>query len=530
VAGGGRPLFGGQGGGGDVVTNDQLISDLVARGAAAGDRFLRESTIGSNNVIVGIQNTQTAEFLLNSARLDAQATRRVVSPGVMEVREVRIRARLVDWKKADVNMLTFTGTWPTVGTWLDKSGNGNTETAVGTPQWVRSAINGKPGVQIANGSYFTSTAANLFTSGAARTVIAVCKPGTVGGRIRVFRVASPQMTFEYLANGGNTFILSNGFSTNGTLAANPTIAGVPVILQWTHDASAAGVDQFVRFRINGVDQGVVNGNVTSDTGTQGWATGSDVANQVNNLDGPICELLTFDGMLSWNEQEALYNDLASDYAASIQAPVQVLAAGDSTTAGAGDGTTAAKGGWRSYISAGRPNFQFVGGIYTPHSTFGETDNKRAWARNEGHSGKTSAADSGGIGGPQFQSYLTTAGMRPRLVMLQIGQNDPGAGIAAATTAANIADMSDLAYAIDPTIQILIMAAAKRRSNNSANNAVIVAQRALIAAAISGKTNVIGFGTPTDVADINYVDDDHTNDTGYQSRAADWDALLTSVGY
>lgn len=450
---------------------------------------------------------------------------------------------LNEWKRADLNRITRAGTWPTVASWLDASGVGaagsRDETATGTPQWLANAINGRPGIVTANGSYFSNTITNLHGDRAPRTVFIVCKSNNAtGGRLRNFRVAGQQYMCSFI-NSGGFIIYSDAVAVTGRIVDTPSISGVPMILEYSFDGNTAAAAAAVpRLRINGVDHGVVSGTMGVETGTTGFATGTDIASQTLNWVGPICEVIDFTRTLAPFEKFAITNAyLAPWYSVPCPLTTQVMALGDSTTAGAGDALTTAAGGWRRSVSDRHPKLQFIGGLYGPLSVLAETDNGGVWKRSEGHTGFTSGpivppGAGQGIGGPQLAGYLGVLGTVPDLIMLQIGQNDAGLGTyTAAQTASNISDILDLIYVMAPACKVLVMRANRMRSNNAAANAVILAQGTTVANAIAGKPNVLGgLLFPPDQPDANYVDDNHQNSIGYAGNADVWDAALSAFGY
>lgn len=459
----------------------------------------------------------------------------VAPAGVLNVGGISMPG-LVQWKRGDTVTLAAAASWPNMTAWPDKSGLANNEAAVGTPTWLPNGINQRPGAVFSASNYFSSAAANLITAGTQRTVIMVIKPtNATGGRLFTFRVSGAQFICQLLNSGGFLYY-ADGVSTNARIIDVPVINGIPLILEFSYDASAAGAQAAVRIRINGVDHGVTAATPVSDTGGQGWATGSDIANQSLNFVGVIGETFVFSRVLSPVEKAAIENAyLAPYYTIPCALPTQVLGLGDSTTLGLGDASTQAIGGWRKAVSDLHPNLQFVGGVYAPASVAG--DGTGPWNRNEGHSGFTSGpivppGAGQGIGGPQLVSYLTTAGTIPDLVLLQIGQNDAGLGTyTAAQTGTNVAAIVDTIYAFAPAAKVIVMRSNRRRSNQAANNVVILAQAATIAAAIAGKPNVLGpLEIPPDQPDANYIDDDHFNVAGYAANAAAWHQALVARGY
>lgn len=473
----------------------------------------------------------------------ANPTPSLESPGVINVAGYSIPG-LVAWGRAD-NLTTAAGaSWPAVTAIADQTGLATTAqplVAVGAPTLVANAINGRPGINCvpATPTYMTNVTASLpMGDRGARTTFFVGQANSVAGGYQIsFRQAAGAFLDAHRNSASTIFAHLGGSGDNQTLTDLPTIANVPHVWEHVHDGrqAIAGADSAARVLIDGVDKGITAGGfAVAETGTAGWSVGGFAGDAGNGWAGTFCEYMVFNRSLSAFERDLIRAYISAWYGIPCTFRVEHMNWGDSTAYGTGNAATIAAGGFRSALYALHPNLQSVGSFYTPKG------GDATFNRCEGNVGFNSGTDPAtGLGG-SLQAALLTA-HRPRLMTLQIGENDAALSLfSAAATGLNVRALCDTFYAASPDTKIIVARAIKMTSANAAVNAVIVAQAAQIEAALVGSPNVLACGPggtrcliPPDalLPDSLYADTLHLLPAGAAIVVANmWHPALLAAGY
>lgn len=198
------------------------------------------------------------------------------------------------WLKADAGV-TLSGS--DVTNWADQSGNGNDVAATGTPPvFNSSSINSLPGITF-NASTPTpleNSISSVLTAGSDRHIIVVSKPSNPqGGTLICFRFTSLDSTWDVLTLGGAQYFWSDGSDLANTSAAVDYTA-TPIAVEFT---GQVGSPPTVDINTTSITLTTAN-NVTTESGTTGFAIGERPSSPGQGWFGDICEVLVYDHVLS----------------------------------------------------------------------------------------------------------------------------------------------------------------------------------------------------------------------------------------
>lgn len=171
-------------------------------------------------------------------------------------------------------------------TWTDKTGNGHSASAVGTP--TTTTLGGKTALNLSGGVYFNSGASNIITAGAAFTAAFAGRSlNNVGGALFTARQSTQYEGCLVLDVGGLGWTNQslNYYGGDGsTSPANVQLTTAPGSLitaaggfhiVWSFPASGSAPTVY----INGTAFTTSSGVRITETGTTGFMIGTDSANQ-----------------------------------------------------------------------------------------------------------------------------------------------------------------------------------------------------------------------------------------------------------
>lgn len=222
----------------------------------------------------------------------------------------------------------------------DMSGNGNTlTTAVGSPVFIASSINGKNGIRFSGGTQYLAGASNVVSAGATRYISAVVAPTaatgafTVGGPIYQFNSTAPSLGGYVGITGGLTYGYSST-ATSNAISSPPPILGRAVAFEMGTTAGSVPT-----YAINGTTYGASATTVLSDTGTAGFSIGG-LQTSAESFFGDIDEVLVYSGTPSGTDLGNLryYEEVEYDIAMAGATGVLTYSCVDCVVGG-GTGTT-----------------------------------------------------------------------------------------------------------------------------------------------------------------------------------------------
>jgi lysophospholipase L1-like esterase len=204
---------------------------------------------------------------------------------------------------------------------------------------------------------------------------------------------------------------------------------------------------------------------------------------------------------------------------------RVMPAGDSITTGVGDSNSF---GYRDHLITrlGFGSVNFVGTFRSPASAY------------------TFDLDNEGLGGDRADQLearlpyaLVTAMPTPNpagsKVLVHIGTNDLGQGVANSTIVQNVDDIVDIIDSYDPSISVYVALIVP--NTNSADDALITSFNSALAARVAQlqatKSNLYlvdmnsAFKQNASWRSTYFADEVHPNDAGYQVMAAEWERLI-----
>lgn len=216
------------------------------------------------------------------------------------------------WLRSDLGVDSTTNPGE-VTSWADQSGAGiiTSLTAISTrptysstggpnnvPRIIGNAALGS-GVRLGSGT-------NLITAGSNRTVYVVCKAVTqgTGGSLVTFRRSGALCTLQLYSS---SFVYSDGVSINNNTSPNfPSITGTTIV-RYRYSSGSK-----IECRINGADQTITGGNVTTESGTAGF----DIfgrADAGQGWVGDIYEVIVYNSLLSTDNMTTIENYLSTRY-------------------------------------------------------------------------------------------------------------------------------------------------------------------------------------------------------------------------
>jgi len=463
-------------------------------------------------------------------------------PGVLAVGGVTIPS-LQAWFRADTGVTIASwasGASPVISALADQSGLGSRNlTAVGTPKLVGNSINGKPGIAVepSTPSYLQNATTNLITTDRGeRTVfmVGVARSTTVGGSWFQFRIGGLNLfNMEHRFSGG--FLVQGGTQTQLGVPPGVPVLNTPHVFEYSFDARITSLspplpvaltDSAVRVIIDGLPEMVNSpGMSAAESGTTGFAFGTNTQATNVGWNGEISEVLVFNKDLSSKERRAVRRYLATKYGLTVTDPINIQWLGDSHLYGQGDATTLAAGGPRQELHGLHPRFVSKGSQYAPQTPDATQPQAGYFNYNDGYqaatSGKSGAAFIGGVNAVELMRST-----KPDLVFLMIGTNDPLLGITdPLVTAQNVLDIVNYIAAVSPETRVIVcrdpLLSTAHGSAGTANP-IITAQGPAIRNALTpaAAPNVLvspKFGNviilPT-VADSFYADTVHLSPAGW----------------
>ena len=210
---------------------------------------------------------------------------------------LQLGATLKLWLRGDLGVTNVSGK---ASAWADQSGNGNGAsqgTALFRPTITASSINGKQCLTFdkATGTIMTG-ATSPVASGAARTLIVVCRPvntlGQIGGAVYDSRSAAPDYAQWVMDLGGTDYYMT---IPAGNITGNVVIAGSTNYLIETYfdGANFTVKNNHAAVTLSGSASG---GN---DSGTTGYSVGDRVSSPSTfAFNGDIGEIIVCDTVLA----------------------------------------------------------------------------------------------------------------------------------------------------------------------------------------------------------------------------------------
>lgn len=166
----------------------------------------------------------------------------------------------------DSRFATFAGSSLTAA--QDQAGSHNDGTATSVTYSPNGGVKGLPKFTFGASSTIAG-ANNIVTTGAARTIIAVISPTSVGGAVFTSRQAIASNCCEYRSFGGNLLFMSDEVSQNDTVPlANYSNALHCVIWKWQ---TGAGLPVLI---VDGVTPTVTGPNTANESGSAGYRVGT----------------------------------------------------------------------------------------------------------------------------------------------------------------------------------------------------------------------------------------------------------------
>jgi hypothetical protein len=211
------------------------------------------------------------------------------------------------WLRADLGVTLSDGF---VSQWSDFSGNSNdvaNATGGQQPTVTASSINGLPAITWPGNStvFLHNTVTNLVSSNAARTVIAIIKPGANSyAWLFTFRRAAPVFAIGWNNAFGFHWVYRDNQGANYEIVPNGPTPGTAYMLEFGYD----GLGGDITFTHNTTTEIVTDGGagVLSDTGTTGFTVGAnETAAGSTTFSGDVAEIIAYDHVITAAERLAL---------------------------------------------------------------------------------------------------------------------------------------------------------------------------------------------------------------------------------
>lgn len=219
---------------------------------------------------------------------------------------------------AGVSPIQFSG--QQVARWNDKSGNGLfvSEGSAARPDYLASApaLNGKPALYF-NGDVLQAANSTGITGNANRTVITVWSDAVDydANYQHTFHMGSAATDQAYgisVFRGAGSARIGNHYWAGGyDSLRNGSAAATVAFAMWDGAGGTAG-NGLDRFVINGMPSGT-NDRPPLNTGASQITIGSRLAPPSEGIRGNIAEVIVYDQVLTWEEQQALGGYLTQKY-------------------------------------------------------------------------------------------------------------------------------------------------------------------------------------------------------------------------